>query len=348
MTVNRLDDFNEAAASNNPVESTSGFDEAGDLENGEYSNQNNVEPEIFSEDESLEITTFVGQVRELETLIKRMSEQRKDLEKGYKIALEASNVDDSAKCTAHIDALSIKLTQMMIAGRETLRNLDLVTQKAIIRQKSTEANSNNKNAANIRMRQNKHMQLATLFARKVQKIQRLQKVYRDKFRQRLIRQYLIIHPEACETDAIDAIKNKDDKSVSNNNEDPPFTLQLYASALRDEATRTMQQMQDRLADMRSIEKSLSELQRLHAELDAVVIQQNGLLNRVDVNVDTINGYMEVAVVELKDSVKLKKSLQKKLVIAVICSIFGLTIILLLILLVLRPLLMLGSGGFGRY
>lgn len=156
------------------------------------------------------------------------------------------------------------------------------------------ANARNKSQVDaldrrIRKAINEYQQLEAQFRREVQEQQR--------------RQYLIVRPDATESEIREATEAGGDTQI--------FQQALLQSDRRGAAQSTLRNVQQRHDAIQQIERTMIELQQLFQDLDAIVVQQEAAVVDIEQKAEETNTHMEAGNVEMGKAVNSARAARKK-------------------------------------
>ncbi|KAL5490303.1 hypothetical protein ACEPAI_5136 [Sanghuangporus weigelae] len=154
------------------------------------------------------------------------------------------------------------------------------------------------------------------FKEAINKYQNEEKIYRDKYKERMARQFKIVNPNATDVEVAEVVNGDQD-------------VQIFAQAAMGnryaESQRAYREVQERREEIKRIERNLVELAQLFNDMSLLVEQQNDMVNVIHQNAETAGvdieagkGYTDKAVVSARGYRKKRW----------IC--FGLTIVILII------------------
>jgi len=150
----------------------------------------------------------------------------------------------------------------------------------------------------------------------MQTYQTLQNDFQAKLKEKAVEQYKQVKPEASEEEINEVLSSGD--------------TQLYSEALslqteERQATRNLTYFQQRLQDLKRVEKSITELNQLYQDLELIVTTQGDMIDQVEFFVINSEHNTNVAVENLRKAEQNKKSSRKRMCFVII--------VLLLILIV---------------
>jgi syntaxin 1B/2/3 len=266
---------------------------------------------------------FYEQCEEISNNTKKVEMFTSELDKLHKQALTTTGSEASSDTSSKIDIITAKVNQLSNQSRNTLKAIDL--ENSQLKEIAPPA------SGHMRMRESKHRALATAFLNATKKLQKLQQNYRDKYKQQLERQYKIVNPNATPEEVAQVTKDMEGAQAK-----------IFATAVKDDAKRTLSQMKDRFQDVKTIETSILELHQLFLDLQTLIVEQGDIINRVDYNVDHTLDYTDEAAADMKLAVEYQKSIWKKKWIMIVLIIIGIIIVIVLLLWLLRPLFQLAA------
>ena len=141
----------------------------------------------------------------------------------------------------------------------------------------------------IRKAINSYQQVESQFRKDVQEQQR--------------RQYLIVNPEASEAEIREATMDGGDTQI--------FQQALLNSDRRGQAQSTLRNVQQRHDAIQQIERTMIELQQLFQDLDAIVVQQEPLVQNIEQKAEETNTHLTAGNVEVGKAVNSARAARKK-------------------------------------
>ncbi|PJF19852.1 hypothetical protein PSACC_00334 [Paramicrosporidium saccamoebae] len=296
MGVDLLGQFNQATKQ--AAADGTAYEQADRLERGDP-----PPTETNIEDEAMNMKHFYEQCEEISSHTKKVEMFTSELDKLHKQALTTTGSEASADTSSKIDIITAKVNQLSNQSRNTLKAIEL--ENSQLKEIAPPA------SGHMRMRESKHRALATAFLSATKKLQKLQQNYRDKYKQQLERQYKIVNPNATPEEIAQVTKDTEGAQAK-----------IFASAVRDDAKKTLSQMKDRFQDVKTIETSILELHQLFLDLQTLVVEQGDVINRVEYNVDHTLDYTDEAAADMKLAVEYQKSIWKKKWIMIVLIIVG--------------------------
>lgn len=156
---------------------------------------------------------------------------------------------------------------------------------------------------------NNYQQVESTFRREVQEQQR--------------RQYLIVRPDATESEIREATESGEDAQI--------FQQALLNSDRRGQSQSTLSNVRQRHVAIQQIEKTMLELQQLFQDLDAIVVQQEPMVQNIEQKAEETNTNMELGNVEVGKAIGSARAARRKkwwclliciIIICVIAIIIG--------------------------
>ena len=141
----------------------------------------------------------------------------------------------------------------------------------------------------IRKAINNYQQMESQFRKEVQEQQR--------------RQYLIVNPEATESEIQEATQDGGDTQI--------FQQALLNSDRRGQAQSTLRNVQQRSEAIRQIERTLMELQQLFQDLDTLIVQQEPMVQNIEQKAEETNQHLEAGNVHVDKAVNSARAARKK-------------------------------------
>jgi len=175
----------------------------------------------------------------------------------------------------------------------------------------------------VRIRMNMHGTLTQKFLETVQEYQEVQTTYKNKYKEKVERQYKIAKPDATPDEIEDAMQSGDSSKI--------FANQILDTHLHQQAKNALAYIEARHKDIARLEASILELHQLFVDMAVLVDAQGELLNQIEFNVSQSVAYTEAGVKELKQAVVLQKKSRKKMLIIIV-------ILIIIIIVVLAPTL----------
>ncbi|KAI0748257.1 t-SNARE [Daedaleopsis nitida] len=126
------------------------------------------------------------------------------------------------------------------------------------------------------MRKNQTSMLRQKFVEVLQNYQQEERDYRQKYKQRVERQFRIVKPDAT-PDEVAAVVNDTDGTGAQ-----IFTQALSSSTRYGESRMVYREVQDRHNDIQKIERTLEELAQLFSDMSVLVAQQDEAIDQIQV------------------------------------------------------------------
>lgn len=271
----------------------------------------------------MEIPIFLEQDKEIRDHLAKIKTYAEQIEKQHTISITTTKQDEVEACSAKVKLLTGNLNQLSNQTRMILKNMDERTKEL--------APLAAKGSGSLRMRQVKQRQLVESFTAVMKKYKKSQEKFDEKYKAQLERQVKIVKPDVSKEELRKML------------EDPEGARQMmFDLGKRKAAEKDLKDMKDRYEDVKQIAESIMELQQMFLEMDEMITQQGDVINRIEHNVDNIEGYTEEAKEDLKDAVSSQKSIMKKKWIAAVLMIILFIILLGIVAYFVRPLLKMGG------
>ncbi|KAF7187388.1 Protein transport protein SSO2 [Pseudocercospora fuligena] len=139
----------------------------------------------------------------------------------------------------------------------------------------------------IRKAINQYQQIESQFRKEVQEQQR--------------RQYLIVRPDASESEIREATEGGGDTQI--------FQQALLNADRRGQAQSTLRNVQQRHDAIQQIERTMIELQQLFQDLDAIVVQQEAAVVDIEQKAEETHTHLEAGNVHVDKAISIRKRVQ---------------------------------------
>ncbi|KAK3057835.1 hypothetical protein LTR09_000910 [Extremus antarcticus] len=154
--------------------------------------------------------------------------------------------------------------------------------------------------------------------------QRQESDFRKEVQEQQRRQYLIVNPEASEAEIREATMDGGDTQI--------FQQALLNSDRRGQAQSTMRNVQQRHDAIQQIERTMMELQQLFQDLDAIVVQQEPLVQNIEQKVEDTHTNLVAGNTEVGKAVNSARAARKKkwICLGICVAIIAIIIIIVLV------------------
>ena len=270
------------------------------LEAGEYRTP------ISRGSEAPELERWFKDFEELNALLERMKISTANIDRLHRQALLNGRSDE-----VQMDALIKGFAQSATRCRQLLDSMATGLEDSTQRKTSLD---------NARQR----------FVKVMSEYEKVLREQREKYRQHLQRQYLIINPHASTSDLnrLEAATGYGQLSG-----DPHvLTATLFATALKQDAQQGLVLMEERLSDMQRLEASVREVAQLWNDLALLVSAQGERVRKLRHHVSQVEEYTGKTVVETKSAVNKVMSRRKlKIIVFSILAVLAVIIVIYLII-----------------
>ena len=183
----------------------------------------------------------------------------------------------------------------------------------------------NEGSSEARIRSNMHGTLTRKFVDLMAEYQELQTKYKNKYRERVERQYRIVKPHAT--------KEEIDAAFDSGEPQPEiFTQQILQGPGHAAARNALADIQERHKDITRLEASIQELHQLFLDMSVLVESQGELLDQIEYTVSQSVNYTGKAVEELRTANQYQKKVRKKMCCLILIVLIVLVVIIVPILL----------------
>lgn len=150
--------------------------------------------------------------------------------------------------------------------------------------------------------------------RKINDFQNIESSFRKEVQAQQARQYKIVNPNATEAEIREATADGGDTQI--------FQQALMNSDRQGQAQSTLRNVQQRHDAIQQIEKTMIELQQLFQDLDAIVVQQEPMVENIEQKAEETHTHMVAGNTEVGKAVKSARAARKKKWICLgICGTF---------------------------
>jgi len=243
----------------------------------------------------------VAQIKQGMSTIRRNIRQ---IEESYSQSLVAVGLDQGQKQSDELERLIDATNLAATDVRNRLKDLDTENKEL--------GSGKAKGSAEYRIRTNMHGTLTRKFLELMTEYQEVQTKYKNKFRERVERQYKIVKPDATQ-DEIDEVLESGDTQV--------FAAQILDKR-HSQAKEALAYIENKHRDILRLEQSIKELHQLFLDMAILVEAQGEMIDQIEFNVSQSVAYVKGAVKELGQAKKYQKRSRKKLMIigCLVCCI----------------------------
>lgn len=157
------------------------------------------------------------------------------------------------------------------------------------------------------------------FVEAIQNYQEVERQFRQKYKQRMERQFRIVKPDAT-PDEVKAVVNDDSGS------NQIFQQALMSSNRYGESRAAYREVQERHEDIKRIEKTITELAQLFNDMSVLVEQQDETINVIETQAEMADKDLETGVQHTEKAVDSARAARKK---RWICFIICLIILIII-------------------
>jgi len=243
------------------------------------------------------MSDFYGEIPSIKETMALIATNIKTLEESYQQTLVlAKDARSSDELEALIDATNLGAVEV----RGKLKELDLQTKRMSVAQQGTAA---------YRIRKNMQVALTRKFLDLMAEYQEVQTNYRNKYKEKLARQYKIVKPEASSSE-IEQVVESGNPQI--------FATQILDMQQHGYAKEALGYMEDRHRDVVRLEQSIQELHQLFLDVSLMVETQGEMVDQIEYNVGQTVAYTKEGVAQLQKAEKHKKRSRKRLFCIILC------------------------------
>jgi syntaxin 1B/2/3 len=291
-------------------------DRLSDLGGQERKDDEDVEMQEVEDDEQGGNDEFMKEffeaVSEIKSGMANIRRNIRAIEESYSQSLVAINLDQGQKNSEELERL-IDATNLSAAEvRNKLKEMD---------KENKQLQSSQKGTAQYRIRTNMHGTLTRKFLDLMGEYQEVQTKYKNKYRERVERQYRIAKPNATQEEIDEALESGNTQV---------FAKQILDMERHAQAKEALLYIENRHRDIMRLEQSIQELHQLFLDMAILVEAQGELIDQIEFNVSQSVAYTKEAVKQLHSANTYQKKSRKKM-----CC---------LIVILLIVIMLLGGGG----
>ena len=208
---------------------------------------------------------FFDEVQEIKKTMSTIRYNIRQIEQNHGECLTAISAEQGRESTQKLEDLMKATNASAQQVRNTLKAMD---------SENKEYSRRNEGSSEARIRSNMHGTLTRKFVDLMAEYQELQTKYKNKYRERVERQYRIVKPSATK-DEIDAAFE------SGQNQPEIFTQQILQGPGHAAARNALADIQERHKDITRLETSIAELHQLFLDMSVLVESQVSRLPAAD-------------------------------------------------------------------
>ncbi|GAM21325.1 hypothetical protein SAMD00019534_045000 [Acytostelium subglobosum LB1] len=264
---------------------------------------------------------FYQEVGIIKTQMTSIRKSVKSIEDKYVLSLNSINVDQGSKYEEDIQAMIEATNRSFTDLKKKLEVLKANNDKYTSQKSAT--------PTEIRIRNNMHNTLTQKFVEMMREYQEVQNNYKNKYKEKIERQYKIVKPDATPEEIKAAMDSGDSSKI--------FADTILYTHLHTQAKNALAYVQDRHRDIQRLEQSIAELHQLFLDMAVLVEVQGEMLNQIEANVESTVMNTKEGVENLAEANKLHRKGRKKMYIL-------LCIVVIVLIAVLTPVLVTQLGG----
>jgi len=265
------------------------------------------EEEIHGEEQAEEFMhDFFEDVNAIKTGMALIRKNIRSIEETYGQSLVAVGLEQGSKSSEDLERLIDATNLAATDVRNRLKEMDAENKKQ----------EKEKGSAQARIRTNMHGTLTRKFLDLMAEYQEVQTKFKNKFRERVERQYRIVKPEATQDEI--------DEALDSGN------TQVFAKEILNQrhaqAKDALNYIENRHKDILRLEQSIKELHQMFLDMAILVEAQGELIDQIEFNVSQAQAYTKSGVENLRGANKLQKKSRKKMCCIAVCLIIVLVLI----------------------
>jgi len=268
----------------------------------------NDEEKNLGEDQVEEfMKEFFEDVNAIKQGMSKIRKNIRGIEDTYGQSLVAVGLEQGSKSSDELEKLIDETNLAATDVRNRLKEMDTENKKMTAKEKGS---------AQYRIKTNMHGTLTRKFLELMAEYQEVQTKFKNKFRERVERQYRIVKPEATQDEIEEALDSGN--------------TQVFAKEIlnqrHSQAKDALNYIENRHKDILRLEQSIKELHQMFLDMALLVDAQGELIDQIEYNVNQAAAYTKDAVKHLRDANKYQKKSRKKM-----CCIVGILLIVLFVI-----------------
>ncbi|KAG1891260.1 t-SNARE [Suillus subluteus] len=165
------------------------------------------------------------------------------------------------------------------------------------------------------------------FVDAIQSYQTVEQQYRQKYKQRMERQFKIVKPDATPEEVRAVVNDENGGQI--------FSQALMNSTRYGESRAAYREVQERHQDIKRIEQTIAELAQLFNDMSMMVEQQDETINTIQTTAEIVEKDMETGVQHTGKAVTSARSARKKRWICFFLSLIIIAIIVIIVVIVVK-------------
>jgi len=257
------------------------------------------------------MTDFFAEIGKIKATMAVIKQNIRLIEQHHGLCLTAISVEQGKASHEKLEQLMDATNAAATDVRNKLKAMD-VANKELMRTDS--------GSSEARIRNYQHGTLTRKFVDLMAEYQEVQNTYKNKYRERVERQYKIVKPEATQEEIEQVLEGDAQQEI--------FTQQILQQPGHAAAKSALADIQERHRDIHRLEQSIAELHQLFLDMSVLVESQGELLDQIEYTVSQSVNYTSKAVEELRSANKYQKKFRKKMCCAILIFLAILLIIIL--------------------
>eukprot|EP01135_Chromosphaera_perkinsii_P001203 Nk52_evm2s162 gene=Nk52_evmTU2s162 len=258
------------------------------------------------------MTDFFHQVAELRKQVDESEKIVQSINKSHGEALSSVSTKDGKECEQRLEQLKSEFGALSRKIRNDLKRIQ-------VENKSLE--KKDPGSANARVRRTQHAQISKKFMNVITVFNEVEESFKGKYEDRVKRQLRTFNPELSEEQV---------NSFAAGGMSSGFLLTMERTVSHSQAHKDLENLKERNNDLMKIEKSLTELREMFADLATLVEQQGEAVDSIEFNVAQSSEFTEEAVADLK-SAKVSMFRARKAQIAIGACLLILILIVVIVI-----------------
>ncbi|RIA94709.1 t-SNARE [Glomus cerebriforme] len=260
--------------------------------NQQYNNPNvgytqqNVEMTQVNSDIS-NLNVFFQEVSSISDVIREIKNNISRVDELHSRSLGTISEDEANK--RQLDSIVAETRNLLVQVKDRIKKIEVSNLKV--------------NPADLAVRKPQTANLRQKFMDTLQDYQKVEYQNRQKYRDRMERQYRIVKPNAAQEEIDNALDNDDGGQI--------FAQSLMNSTRYGAAKDALQEVQKRHDDIKKIEKTIEELANLFQEMQILVEAQDTAVTQIEDHAAQVQTDLEQGVVHVEKALDSAKAARRK-------------------------------------
>ncbi|EXX64515.1 t-SNARE [Rhizophagus irregularis] len=233
------------------------------------------------------LNAFFQEVSSISDVIRQIKDNINRVDELHSRSLGVINEDEANK--RQLDSIVSETRQLLVQVKDRIKKIEVSNLKV--------------NPGDLTVRKPQTANLRQKFMDTLQEYQKVEFQNRQKYRDRMERQYKIVKPSASQEEIDEALDNDDGGQI--------FAQSLMNSTRYGAAKDALQEVQKRHDDIKKIERTIEELANLFQEMQILVEAQDTTITQIEEHATQVQTNMEQGVVHVEKALESAKAARRK-------------------------------------